>query len=183
MYGVTEELWFHRMGIQGHAVGQSGTLREMVAAPPRRNFRRRRLVTHGEVGLPRAIGEGFQLFTYLQNQNVPSKLLYFPDEGHWILKPQIPRLGTTRFSAVRPVLKKELSAREDHERNESDARASSAVSAVELQALPRKRRAERAVRGAEKRSGVEAGRSRVRSGSPHESVEVIQKAEQLSKFR
>jgi dipeptidyl aminopeptidase/acylaminoacyl peptidase len=29
-----------------------------------------------------------QLFTALQRQGVPSKLLYFPDEGHWVLKPQ-----------------------------------------------------------------------------------------------
>ena len=29
-----------------------------------------------------------QLFTVLQQQNVPSKLLLFPDEGHWVLKPQ-----------------------------------------------------------------------------------------------
>jgi dipeptidyl aminopeptidase/acylaminoacyl peptidase len=34
------------------------------------------------------IGEGFQLFTTLQRQGVPSRLLYFPDEGHWIGKPQ-----------------------------------------------------------------------------------------------
>ncbi|HEX2524189.1 MAG TPA: prolyl oligopeptidase family serine peptidase [Terriglobia bacterium] len=34
------------------------------------------------------IGEGFQLFTYLQRLKVPSRMLYFPDEGHWILKPK-----------------------------------------------------------------------------------------------
>jgi len=28
------------------------------------------------------------MFTALQRMNVPSKMLYFPDEGHWILKPQ-----------------------------------------------------------------------------------------------
>ena len=32
-------------------------------------------------------GQGLQLFTALQIQNVPSKLLMFPDEGHWVLKP------------------------------------------------------------------------------------------------
>jgi len=29
-----------------------------------------------------------ELFTYLQRLEVPSKMLYFPDEGHWVLKPQ-----------------------------------------------------------------------------------------------
>src|SRR5947209_9333714 len=32
--------------------------------------------------------KGFQLFTTLQRLGVPSKMLYFPDEGHWVLKPQ-----------------------------------------------------------------------------------------------
>ena len=32
--------------------------------------------------------QGLQLFTALQMQKVPSKLLLFPDEGHWVLKPQ-----------------------------------------------------------------------------------------------
>jgi dipeptidyl aminopeptidase/acylaminoacyl peptidase len=34
------------------------------------------------------VSEGFQLFTTLQTMGVPSKMLYFPDEGHWVLKPQ-----------------------------------------------------------------------------------------------
>jgi hypothetical protein len=38
------------------------------------------------------VSEGFQLFTALQRLNVPSKMLYFPDEGHWILKPQNSKL-------------------------------------------------------------------------------------------
>ena len=38
------------------------------------------------------VSEGFQLFTALQRLKVPSKMLYFPDEGHWVLKPQNSRL-------------------------------------------------------------------------------------------
>ena len=34
------------------------------------------------------LGQGLQLFTALQLQKVPSKILIFPDEGHWVLKPQ-----------------------------------------------------------------------------------------------
>ena len=34
------------------------------------------------------VNHGFELFNTLQNRGVPSKLVYFPDENHWILKPQ-----------------------------------------------------------------------------------------------
>ncbi len=34
------------------------------------------------------VGQGEQLFTALQEMKVPSKLVQFPDEGHWVLKPQ-----------------------------------------------------------------------------------------------
>jgi len=50
------------------------------------------LVTHGELDFRVPIGEGLQLYTALQRRGVPSRLLYFPDEGHWILKPRNSRL-------------------------------------------------------------------------------------------
>jgi dipeptidyl aminopeptidase/acylaminoacyl peptidase len=46
------------------------------------------LVVHGELDYRVPVGEGLQLFTTLQRLGVESKLLYFPDEGHWVLKPQ-----------------------------------------------------------------------------------------------
>jgi dipeptidyl aminopeptidase/acylaminoacyl peptidase len=46
------------------------------------------LVIHGELDFRDVTGQGLQLFTTLQQLKVPSKLLIFPDEGHWILKPQ-----------------------------------------------------------------------------------------------
>ena len=41
-------------------------------------------------------GQGLQLFTALQLRGVPSKLLMFPDEGHWVLKPGNSRLWHAR---------------------------------------------------------------------------------------
>lgn len=38
------------------------------------------------------VSQGFELFTALQRLGVPSRMLYFPDEGHWILKPQSSKL-------------------------------------------------------------------------------------------
>jgi dipeptidyl aminopeptidase/acylaminoacyl peptidase len=53
-----------------------------------KNFKTPTLVVHGELDYRVPVGEGLQLFTALQRQGVPSKLLYYPDEGHWVLKPQ-----------------------------------------------------------------------------------------------
>ena len=46
------------------------------------------LVVHSQLDYRLDVSEGYQLFTTLQRMHVPSKMLYFPDEGHWILKPQ-----------------------------------------------------------------------------------------------
>ncbi len=46
------------------------------------------LVIHGQRDYRLDVSEGFQLFTALQLLKVPSKMLYFPDEGHWVLKPK-----------------------------------------------------------------------------------------------
>ncbi len=88
MYGATEELWFTEWEFKG----SPWTNPEMYErwSPHRfvKNFKTPMLVTHGEIDYRVPIGEGLQLFTALQRQGVESKLLYFPDEGHWILKPQ-----------------------------------------------------------------------------------------------
>jgi len=46
------------------------------------------LVIHNELDFRVPISEGMNLFTALQRKGIPSKFLYFPDEGHWVLKPQ-----------------------------------------------------------------------------------------------
>ena len=46
------------------------------------------LVIHGQKDYRLDLSEGLQLFDALQIRGVPSKMLYFPDEGHWVLKPQ-----------------------------------------------------------------------------------------------
>jgi dipeptidyl aminopeptidase/acylaminoacyl peptidase len=46
------------------------------------------LVVHGELDFRVPYDQGLQLFTALQLQKTPSKLLVFPDEGHWVSKPQ-----------------------------------------------------------------------------------------------
>lgn len=52
------------------------------------NFNTPTLVIHGALDRRVPVNHGLELFNVLQNRGVPSKLVYFPDENHWILKPQ-----------------------------------------------------------------------------------------------
>jgi dipeptidyl aminopeptidase/acylaminoacyl peptidase len=45
------------------------------------------LIIHGEKDYRVPVSEAFQLFTALKRLEVPSRLLYFPDENHWIARP------------------------------------------------------------------------------------------------
>jgi dipeptidyl aminopeptidase/acylaminoacyl peptidase len=51
-------------------------------------FRTPTLVIHGQQDLRVPVNHGIELFNTLQTRGVPSKLVYFPDENHWVLKPQ-----------------------------------------------------------------------------------------------
>jgi dipeptidyl aminopeptidase/acylaminoacyl peptidase len=46
------------------------------------------LIIHGQLDQRVPVNHGIELFNVLQNRGVPSKLVYFPDENHWVLKPQ-----------------------------------------------------------------------------------------------
>ncbi len=52
------------------------------------NFSTPTLVIHGQLDMRVPVNHGFELFNTLQTRGVPSKLVYFPDENHWVLKPQ-----------------------------------------------------------------------------------------------
>jgi dipeptidyl aminopeptidase/acylaminoacyl peptidase len=52
------------------------------------NFKTPTLVIHGQQDLRVPVNHAFELFNTLQKRGVPSKLVYFPDENHWVLKPQ-----------------------------------------------------------------------------------------------
>jgi len=88
MYGVTEELWFTEWEFRGTPWDAPALYEKWSPHRFVKKFNTPTLVTHGEIDYRVPVGEGLQLFTALQRQGVPSKLVVFPDEGHWILKPQ-----------------------------------------------------------------------------------------------
>ncbi len=91
-WGSTEELWFNEWEFRG----TPWTNRPMYLKwSPHRfaaRFKTPTLVIHGQRDYRLDVSEGLQFFTTLQRMQVPSKMLYFPDEGHWVLKPQNSRL-------------------------------------------------------------------------------------------
>jgi dipeptidyl aminopeptidase/acylaminoacyl peptidase len=91
-YGTTEELWFPEWEFKGPPWKQRELYRKLSPHLFADKFKTPTLVVHGQNDYRLDVSEGFQLFTTLQRLKVPSKMLYFPDEGHWVLKPQNSRL-------------------------------------------------------------------------------------------
>ena len=91
-YGSTEELWFPEWEFKGTPWQQRELYRRWSPMLSATRFKTPTLVVHGQLDYRLDVSEGFQLFTTLQRLKVPSKMLYFPDEGHWVLKPQNARL-------------------------------------------------------------------------------------------
>lgn len=56
------------------------------------NFKTPTLVIHGEKDYRVPITQGLEYYNTLRQKGVPARLLYFPDENHWVLKPQNSRL-------------------------------------------------------------------------------------------
>jgi dipeptidyl aminopeptidase/acylaminoacyl peptidase len=88
MYGATEELWFPDWEFKGSPWTNPAMYQRWSPSNFVRNFKTPILIIHGELDYRVPIGEGLQLFTAVQRKGVDSKLLIFPDEGHWVLKPQ-----------------------------------------------------------------------------------------------
>jgi len=87
-WGSTEELWFNEWEFKGTPYTNRALYDKWSPHMYATSFKTPTLVVHGQLDYRLDVSEGFQLFTTLQRQNIPSKMLYFPDEGHWVLKPQ-----------------------------------------------------------------------------------------------
>ncbi|HKV82887.1 MAG TPA: S9 family peptidase, partial [Candidatus Sulfotelmatobacter sp.] len=87
-WGTTEELWFNNWEFKGTPYDNRESYVKWSPHQYAKNFKTPTLVIHGQRDYRLDVSEGFQLFTTLQMEGIPSKMLYFPDEGHWVLKPQ-----------------------------------------------------------------------------------------------
>ncbi len=92
MYGATEELWFPEWEFNGKPWEKGSLYQKWNPANRAGNFKTPMLVIHGERDFRVPYTQGLQLFTALQRQGVKSKLLFFPDEDHFVRKPQNARL-------------------------------------------------------------------------------------------
>jgi dipeptidyl aminopeptidase/acylaminoacyl peptidase len=88
MAGETEELWFPKWEFNGMPWDNPDMYAKWSPSFFANEFKTPTLVLHGELDYRVPVGQGMQLFTALQMEKVPSKMVLFPDEGHWISKPQ-----------------------------------------------------------------------------------------------
>ena len=110
MATATEELWFPDWEYGGPFWDPKAMATQYRVYSPHlfvKNFKTPTLVTGGELDYRVPYTEDLSMFTSLQRMNVPSRLVIFPDEGHWIGKPQNQRLW---WGEVQSWLKKYLEA-------------------------------------------------------------------------
>ena len=90
MYGETEEIWFDEWEFKGVPWEKESMALRVKWSPSSyvQNIKTPMLLVEGAKDFRVPEGQAFQLFSALQRRGIKSKLLYFPDEGHWVLKPQ-----------------------------------------------------------------------------------------------
>jgi dipeptidyl aminopeptidase/acylaminoacyl peptidase len=91
MWGTTDELWFDEYehgGLPWEVPGKYAEFSPHKRAGELGKYKVPMLVIHNDNDFRCPIGQGHELFSALQRQGVPSRFVNFPDEGHWVLKPQ-----------------------------------------------------------------------------------------------
>jgi dipeptidyl aminopeptidase/acylaminoacyl peptidase len=87
MYGATEELWFPEWEFRGTPWTNLELYEKFSPHRYAADFRTPCLIIHGEHDYRVPYNQGLEFFTALQRQGVESKLLFFPDEDHFVQKP------------------------------------------------------------------------------------------------
>jgi dipeptidyl aminopeptidase/acylaminoacyl peptidase len=88
-YGSTEEMWFANNDNQG-PYWNIPRPKNYDASPHKfvKNWDTPILIIHNEKDFRVPLTQGIEAFTAAQSRSIPSKFLYFPDENHWVTKPQ-----------------------------------------------------------------------------------------------
>src|SRR5215510_1603169 len=87
MYGATEELWFPEWEFKGTPWTNPAMYERWSPHKFVQNFKTPVLIITNTLDYRVPEGEGLQFFSAVQRMGVESKLVDFPDEGHWVLKP------------------------------------------------------------------------------------------------
>ena len=91
MYGSTEELFFINWDMGGPYWDNAELKNKYQKFSPHqfvKDWDTPLLVIHGQKDFRVPVTQGMEAFTAAQVQNVPSRFLYFPEEGHWVTSPQ-----------------------------------------------------------------------------------------------
>ena len=92
MAGSTEELWFTDWEFGGTPYQNRQLYEQWSPLNSVKNWKTPMLIVHSQLDYRVDLSEGYQAFTALRRMGVPAKFLYFPDEGHWVLRPRNRRL-------------------------------------------------------------------------------------------
>jgi dipeptidyl aminopeptidase/acylaminoacyl peptidase len=87
MYYSTEELWFPEHEFSGTEYQNPAAYAKFNPIDYVSKWKAPTLVVHGGQDFRIPDSQGIAVFTALQRQGIPSELLYFPNENHWVLKP------------------------------------------------------------------------------------------------
>ncbi|HEY2679361.1 MAG TPA: S9 family peptidase [Steroidobacteraceae bacterium] len=87
MYYSTEELWFPEHEFSGPEYQNPSAYAKFNPVDHVSQWKAPMLVIHGGLDYRVPDSQGISVFTALQRRGIPSELLYFPNENHWVLKP------------------------------------------------------------------------------------------------
>jgi dipeptidyl aminopeptidase/acylaminoacyl peptidase len=87
MYYATDELWFMEWEHGGPEYLSPAGYAKHNPADYVARWKTPTLVTHGQLDYRVPLSQGLGVYTALQRRGIPSELLYFPDENHWVVKP------------------------------------------------------------------------------------------------
>jgi dipeptidyl aminopeptidase/acylaminoacyl peptidase len=94
-YYDTEELWFPEWEHRGTPWTNPEGFRRHSPSEHVARWKTPTLVSHGELDYRVTVTQGLSAFTALQRRGVESRLMVFPDENHWVLKPRNTRIFYT----------------------------------------------------------------------------------------
>ncbi len=85
---ATEELWFTEWEQGGTPYQKAANYEKFNPVNHVSDWKKPILIIHGQLDYRIPVEQGLAAFTAAQRQGIESKFLYFPDENHWVLKPQ-----------------------------------------------------------------------------------------------